>query len=63
MKLAVKLSVCPVQIGELAPRLGGEGMPKTFTLNVPAGPVHPFTVAVTEYIPVARVVAPGMVGF
>ena len=35
----------------------------TVTVVVPAIEEHPFTVAVTEYVPLAAVVALGMVGF
>ena len=61
--LAVKLKVCPAHTGELLDKVGAPGTPNTVTLNVPAGPGHPATVAVTEYIPVANVEAPGMLGF
>jgi formaldehyde-activating enzyme involved in methanogenesis len=60
---AVKFKVCPVHIGELLPKVGGDGIPNTLTLIVPAGPVQPAAVAVTEYIPVASVEAPGIEGF
>ena len=39
------------------------GIGFTVTLTVPAGPGQPATVAVTEKTPVAKVVAPGIVGF
>jgi hypothetical protein len=52
-----------VQAGLLTVSVGGDGTPKTFTLNVPGGLVQPLTVAVTEYIPVAIVPAPAIVGF
>jgi hypothetical protein len=61
--LAVKLSVLPAQIGELLAAVGAPGMGFTVTATVPAGPVHPATVAVTEYVPVAAVVAEAMLGF
>jgi hypothetical protein len=41
--------------------VGGGGF--TTTEVVPAGPVQPATVAVTEYVPELAVVAPPMVGF
>ena len=63
MVLAVKLNVCPAHTGELLVNDGAPGTLNTVTLNVPAGPVHPATVAFTEYIPVANVLAPGIVGF
>ena len=46
--LAVKLNVCPAHIGELAAAVGATGGMFTETLTVPADPVHPATVAVTE---------------
>ena len=58
-----RLIVFPVHIGELDPAVGATGMGFTVTAVVPAGPVHPFTVAVTEYVPVAAVVAEVMEGF
>jgi hypothetical protein len=39
------------------------GVALTVTFVVPAGPVQPFTVAVTEYVPDAKVVAFGIEGF
>ena len=33
------------------------------TATVPAGPSHPFTVAVTEYVPSPAVVTLAIVGF
>ena len=53
----------PAQIGELPLATGAEGMAFTMTDNVPAEPVQTFTVAVTEYVPVAAVVADDIVGF
>jgi len=61
--LAVKFKVLPAQIGELLPAVGAAGIALTVTVTVPAGPVHPATVAVTEYVPVAAVVAFAMEGF
>lgn len=46
--LAVKLNVCPEQIGELLPAEGAEGVSLTTTVVVASGPVHPFTVTFTE---------------
>ena len=63
MALAVKFNVCPVQIAELEPAVGAAGIGFTVTVVVPAGLVHPFTVAVTEYTPDAAVVAEATVGF
>jgi hypothetical protein len=48
MVLAVKLSVLPAQIGELLDAVGAAGAGLTVTAVVPAEPVHPATVAVTE---------------
>ena len=48
MLLAVKFNVLPAQMGELLPAVGAAGMGFTVTVTVPAGPVHPPTVAVTE---------------
>lgn len=61
--LAVKLKFCPVQTGELLPAEGADGVWLIVTEVVPTGPVHPFSVAVTEYIPDASVVTLAMVGF
>ncbi len=46
--LAVKFKVEPAQIGELLDAVGAAGTGLTVTETVPAGPVHPATVAVTE---------------
>ncbi len=40
-----------------------DGLRFTVTLAIPADPVHPLVVAVTEYIPDAAVVALGITGF
>jgi hypothetical protein len=48
MLLAVKFSVDPAQIGELLDAVGGAGIGLTVTTVVPALPVQPATVAVTE---------------
>ena len=60
---AVKLNVCPEQTGELFPATGTEGGVFTITEVVPAGPVHPFSVAVTEYVPASEVAAATITGF
>jgi hypothetical protein len=52
-----------VQTGELLSIVGVEGAMKTLTLNVAGGLVHPLSVVVTEYIPVATVPAPLITGF
>ena len=46
--LAVKLNVTPVQIGPLLPAVGAAGVSRIVTGVVPADPVQPYTVAVTE---------------
>ena len=61
--LAVRFSVLPAQIGLLLDAVGAAGIPFTVTRTVPAMPVQPATVAVTEYVPLAAVVAPAMLGF
>src|ERR1035437_353025 len=63
MALAVKLRVAPAQIADLLPAVGETGVSFIVTAVVPADPVHPFTVAVTEYVPPAAVVAAAIVGF
>jgi hypothetical protein len=45
---AVKLKLSPRHKGPLFPVAGAEGIPWMVTEVVPAGPVHPFSVAVTE---------------
>ena len=61
--VAFKLSVCPEQTGVLLPAEGEDGALFTMTVVVPIGPVHPFTVAVTEYVPALEEVTPLIVGF
>jgi hypothetical protein len=60
---AKRFKVCPVQTGVLLDGVGAEGGFTIVTLTVPAGPVQPFTVAVTEYVPAAASVTLGMLGF
>jgi hypothetical protein len=60
---AVKLKVEPTQMGVLLPPVGAEGVERIVTEVVPAVPVHPKIVAVTEYVPDAAVVAAPMLGF
>ena len=55
--LAVSEIVLPSQTGVLLPAVGEAGEGLMVTETVPAVPVHPFSVAVTEYIPVLAVVA------
>lgn len=59
----VSVIVFPVQTGLLLPAVGVAGIGFTVTAVVPATLVHPAKVAVTEYVPLAAVVAPVMVGF
>jgi len=61
--LAVKLSVEPSQIGLLLLAVGAVGIGLTVTAVVPAALVQPLTVTVTEYVPLAAVVAPEIEGF
>jgi hypothetical protein len=61
--LAVRFIVPPSHTGLLLPAVGVAGIGFTTTTVVPAGPVHPFTVALTLYVPAIAVVAFGMVGF
>jgi hypothetical protein len=63
MLLAIRFNVCPAHIAELDPAVGAAGIGLTVTDVVPAGPVQPFTVAVTEYTPVAAAVAEAIGGF
>lgn len=60
---AVKVIVLPAHTGDDAVGTGATGIGFTVTIVVPAGPVHPLTVADTLYVPVAAVVADGMEGF
>jgi len=59
----VKLSVPPAQIGPLFAAVGVAGAVLTVAVVVPAREVQPATVIVTEYVPVAAVVAPTIEGF
>ena len=56
-------SVFPSQSGLLLDAAGAAGVRLIVTGVVPAVPVHPFSVAVTEYVPVASVVTPAIIGF
>lgn len=60
--VAFRLKVCPEQTGELLPAEGEVGELFTTTVVVPAGPVHPLTVTVTEYVPASVVETPPIVG-
>ncbi len=59
----MKLNVCPAQIEELLAAIGAAGIGLTVTLVIPAGPVQPNNVCVTEYVPLAKVLAGAIVGF
>lgn len=61
--VVVSVSVLPAQIGLLLEGVGVAGIGLTVTTVVPAALVHPPTVTVTEYVPVAAVVAPAIDGF
>ncbi len=61
--LEVKLSTAPTQTGLLLPGVGVAGMAFTVTDVVPAAPVHPLVVAVTEYVPLFAVEELPIVGF
>ena len=63
MLLAVRLSVFPTQRGLLLPAAGAAGLVFIITEVVPAKPVQPFSVAVTEYVPAAATVAAVITGF
>ena len=58
----VRFNVCPEQTGELLPTVGVAGVGFTVTATVLCALVHPPTVIVSEYVPLAAVVALGMVG-
>ena len=60
---ADNVNVLPAQIGELLLAVGVIGIAFTTTATVPAEPPQPLTVAITEYVPVAAVVAAEMLGF
>ena len=63
MVLANSVNVCPAQIGLLLEAVGAAGGLLITTVTVPPGPVQPFTVAVTVYIPAAAAVTLGIEGF
>ena len=60
---ADKLNVVPEQTGLLLDAVGADGVTLIVTETVPAAPVHPFLVAVTEYVPDSAVVTLPIVGF
>lgn len=45
---AVKVKLSPIHKGPLFPATGAAGIALMVTEVVPAGPVHPFSVAITE---------------
>ena len=59
----LNVNVDPAQIGPLFDAVGVAGIALTVAVVDPAGLVHPFTVIVTLYVPVAAVVAFVIVGF
>ena len=61
--VAVRFKVLPAHIGPLFPAVGAVGIALTVAVVVPAVLVHPLTVAMTLYSPVAAVVALAIVGF
>lgn len=58
-----RLIVLPTHTGELLAGAGVAGVGLIVTAVVPAADVHPPTVTVTLYVPVAAVVTLGIVGF
>ena len=63
MTLAVNDNVFPEHTALLLPAAGAPGGGLTVTEAVPAAPVHPFSVAVTEYVPALTMPAEGITGF
>ena len=63
MVSAVNNNEAPVQSGELLPATGVAGAVFTVTATVPALLVQPFTVTVSEYVPLAATVTPEIDGF
>ena len=61
--VAVRDKVAPTQTGVLLPAVGAVGIGFTVTEVVPADPVQPFVVAVTEYVPLYAVVPAAKEGF
>ena len=53
----------PAHIGPFEETVGADGIAFTIIDVLPTGPVHPFTVALTEYTPEAFTAALGIVGF
>lgn len=61
--LAVRFNAVPVQTGLLLLAVGAVGIGFTVTFVVAAILGHPLTIAVTEYVPLAAVVAAAIDGF
>ena len=59
----LNVNVDPAQIGPLLDAVGVAGIAFTVAVVDPAALVHPLTVIVTSYVPVAAVVAFVIVGF
>jgi hypothetical protein len=57
------LSVVPAQSGELVETCGAAGAVVTVALVLAAVLLHPFTVAVTKYVPATARLALAMTGF
>ena len=63
MALANKFKLVPTHKGPLLVGVGETGIGFTVNVVVPADPVHPATVAVTEYVPAPAKVIPDTMGF
>ena len=63
MVFAVNDKLSPIQRGPLFPATGAAGIPLMVAVVFPAALVHPFSVAYTEYVPEAAVVAARTAGF
>ena len=63
VELAVSESEFPSQSGALLDAAGAAGVGLIVTTVVPAGPVHPFSLAVTEYVPLPAVEIAAITGF
>ena len=61
--LAERFKSSPSHTGLSLEAVGADGIGFTVTETVPAGPVHPATVAVTEYVPLIDVFELEMEGF
>jgi hypothetical protein len=63
MEEDVRFRLAPSQTGLFDETAGTEGIGFTSTANEDEGPVQPFTVAFTEYVPDAETAALLMTGF